>query len=880
MEKRIKLLMLEDSIEDAEIVRNELAKTGLDFVIKLVDNKDEFEKMLNKFKPDIILSDYLMPGFNGLAALEIVKEKGFDIPYIFVSGHIGEDLAIEALHRGATDYVLKDKLTKLVPAITRVLKEKEEHQKRNAAEIALKESEEKYRTVVNSLNIILFILDNDGTIIFVQGKGLEALNLKAENLVGSSIIGRYSDIQIQMADGINISGKDAFQKVLKGYIVHGISKIQNRYQEVKLVPQRNIYNVIIRIVGIANDITELILVSDRLRESEDRYRSIYENAPIGILSISHDGKFLNANPAFQQIIGYNENELQNLSFNEITFDDDLDLSKKALDDLYLNNKDYVQFEKRYVKKNKEVVWTNLTATAVRDAQKKLLYTISMVEDISKKKKAEDKLRESENRYRLLFERNLAGVFSSTLDGHLFSCNQAFADIFGFSNMEEIYNTHASNLYPNLEKRAEFMNYLKDKRIVKNYELELKKKTGDTIWVLLNAEIVDDPISGDQFLQGTLVDITEKKKAEIEIKESEERFRQLAENISEVFWMSDPLKEKMLYVSPSYEKIWNKTRQELYDNPKAWLESILEEDRIRIEKNYIAKQNSSEYDEEYRIVNSNGTIKWIRDRGFPIRNGKKEIYRIAGIATDITDRKTAIEQIIKAKEKAEEADKLKSEFLAQMSHEIRTPINTILSYNSLIKEELFDKINARWNDAFNSIEMAGKRLIRTIDLILNMSLIQSGKIEIKFEEIDIYPILIHLVNEFSAIAQEKKLEIKLNNIIQDTIIKSEEYIVSQVFQNLIDNAIKYTKSGKVEINIFRNNGKKLCVEIRDTGIGISEKYLLQMFEPFSQEDTGYSRRYEGVGLGLALVKNYIDLIKGKIEVESIKNKGSVFTVIFN
>ncbi len=753
MEKRIKLLMLEDSKEDAEIIRNELSKTGFDFVIKLVDNKTDFEKTLIEFEPEIILSDYLMPGFNGLAALKLVKEKALDIPYIFVSGHIGEDLAIEALHNGATDYVLKDKLSKLNPTIIRVLKEKEEKQKVKEIEIELRESEEKYRTIVNSLNIILFIFDFNGIIKFVQGKGLESLNLKVENLIGSSIKYSYKKIKIQTNEGIIISGEEAFHNVLEGNVVHGISNFQNRYFEIKLVPQKNeIYN---RVVGIVNDITELVELNDRLKESEERYRNIYENAPIGILSFSNNGKLLNANPAFQNILGFDESELQNLSISDLTFNDDFTVSNNNFTEMKLNKKDLVQFEKRYVKKNKEVIWANVTASAIRDEKKNFLYTITMVEDI-----------------------------------------------------------------------------------------------------------------------------TNKKNAENEIKESEERFRQLAENISEVFWMSDPLKEKIIYVSPSYEKIWGKPRNQLYENSKIWIDSILKEDWEKIGSNYIERQNNNEYDVEYRIINSDGKIRWIRDRAFPILNDKKEVYRIAGIAADITEVKNAIEQIINAKEKAEEADKLKSEFLAQMSHEIRTPINTILNYNSLIKEELLNQNGIKWASAFNSIDIAGKRLIRTIDLILNMSMIQSGKVEINSEYVNMYSLLIQLVNEFKIIAQEKKLELNLNNISMNTIINSDEYIVTQIFQNLIDNAIKYTKQGKVEVNVYNNDENKLCVDIKDTGIGISEKYLLQIFEPFTQEDTGYSRRYEGVGLGLALVKNYAHLIHAKITVESEKNKGSVFRIIFN
>ncbi len=253
--------------------------------------------------------------------------------------------------------------------------------------------------------------------------------------------------------------------------------------------------------------------------------------------------------------------------------------------------------------------------------------------------------------------------------------------------------------------------------------------------------------------------------------------------------------------------------------------------------------------------------------------------LVGVAMDITDMKRAREELLIAKEKAEKSDKLKSEFLAQMSHEIRTPINAIINFISLIKEDVADKVDKDSMDGFASIDSASKRIIRTIDLILNMSEIQTGTFERTPREFDLYNNIIkNLMGEFHEQAKLKGLDLNIRKQADQTNIFADEYSVSQIFINLIDNAIKYTKQGKVKICINRSE-KKLLVEVRDTGIGISKEYLPHLFDPFSQEEQGYSRSFEGVGLGLALVKKYCEINKADIEIESEKNKGSVFRVIF-
>lgn len=264
---------------------------------------------------------------------------------------------------------------------------------------------------------------------------------------------------------------------------------------------------------------------------------------------------------------------------------------------------------------------------------------------------------------------------------------------------------------------------------------------------------------------------------------------------------------------------------------------------------------------------------------PIKDYEGNVIAIATISRDVSDLVLAEQKMKEAKEKAEKADKMKSEFLAQMSHEIRTPINTILSFTSLLQEELSRNIDSELEDVFKIIGNAGKRIIRTIDLLLNMSELQTGSYHHYPQDILLgEEVLEPLFFEFKPLAEKKNLELNYH-FSGDFKIHIDEYTVSQIFNNLIDNAIKYTEEGNIAIKLYTKEDKT-AVEISDTGIGIKEEYLPDLFLPFSQEEQGYTRRFEGNGLGLALVKKYCELNNAEIYVNSKKQTGTKFTVIFN
>jgi PAS domain S-box-containing protein len=370
----------------------------------------------------------------------------------------------------------------------------------------------------------------------------------------------------------------------------------------------------------------------------------------------------------------------------------------------------------------------------------------------------------------------------------------------------------------------------------------------------------------------------KHRMERKLKENEERFKSLVENSSiGIFRLSNT--GKILHGNPSFIKLLGYTNlKELVG--KDLSEFIVGGEKKKIDLVELIKEKKTIGRQKIELLNLNNDMVVV-SLGGNIVKYEDEILYFDGTIEDITIQQLYEQELIKAKEKAEESDRLKTEFLAGMSHEIRTPINTIMSYLSLLNDELNNTPNSHFKDIFSAIEIGSLRLTRTIDSILNMAQFQAGTFDVFKIDVDLMEdVLNNLYEEFKFTAKQRGLELKISNTSQNTKINGDKYSLSQLFVNLIDNALKYTREGNVAISVFDDDEGNLCVDIQDTGIGISEKFLPTLFKPFTQEEQGYKRKFDGNGLGLALVKKYCELNEGVIKVSSEKNKGTKFSVKFS
>lgn len=362
----------------------------------------------------------------------------------------------------------------------------------------------------------------------------------------------------------------------------------------------------------------------------------------------------------------------------------------------------------------------------------------------------------------------------------------------------------------------------------------------------------------------------------------EFFTLLAEKSRYVFWLAGVGQQQLYYVSPTYEHIWGRSCQSLYDNPDSWLECVHPEDRERVEKSLTARDMTAkavtQYGEWYRIIRSDGEVRWIKDSCFTLHNDKGDCVGLAGITEDVTYTKLREQALIDAKEKAEAANRAKSEFLAMVSHELRLPLTAILGMAQLLSLDCLLPVQ---HEQVKDIVEASERLLGVIDDLLDLSKLEAGKMELQLASLDLRKLLEEIATMLTFQAKSKGLEL-LVSYDEDApyLVLGDARAIRQIVLDLVDNALKFTEQGYILIRVRCQEQTAqqahLVLSIEDTGVGIAADKLQIIFERFNQGDTSYRRRYDGAGLGLTISKAYTELMGGIMMVESQAGKGSIFS----
>ena len=625
--------------------------------------------------------------------------------------------------------------------------------------------------------------------------------------------------------------------------------------------------------GIYRDITEKKKTEIAIRESEEKFRKLAEKSLVGVYIIQ-DGVFRYVNPKLAEIFGYSPDEIINIkSPSDLTYPDDRKTVSENIDYRLSGIVDSIAYSFRGVKKDNTVIDVDVFGANSTIGNKPAV--IGTLLDTTEKKLADRALKESEKKYRTIIEAANDAIITVDIEsGKIIDVNKQTERLTGHSRNELLGKSHLF-LHPKEEWEHYsliFGNVVQRKQKISPGDVYVQHKNGDRIPVeISNSKYT---LSGRDVIQGIFRDLSERKKVEEEIRKLSRAVEQSPSAI-----MITGMQGEIEYVNPYFCKVTGYSIQEVIGkNPRILKSGSTSDNEYKDMWKTIAK--GKEWRGEFHNRKKNGELYWEQASISPVRDEKGIITHYIAIKEDITEKKRMQQELLVAKEKAEESDKMKSEFLSQMSHEIRTPLNVILSYNSFLKDELSETINEDIKLSFDSIDSAGKRLLRTIDMILNLAAIQKGKIDIELDPVDVGAILTGLSREFEFQAREKKLYLKLELPPGKIIIPGDDYLLSEIFQNLLNNALKYTREGGIDIRAEIINDGRVKIDIRDTGIGISKKYLPKLFLPFTQEETGYTRKFEGNGLGLALVKNYLDLLKAEISVESEKDRGTTFSIIFD
>lgn len=379
----------------------------------------------------------------------------------------------------------------------------------------------------------------------------------------------------------------------------------------------------------------------------------------------------------------------------------------------------------------------------------------------------------------------------------------------------------------------------------NDELEMRVTARTTALCLANERLQQE--------------LFERQQAEIALRDSEEKFRQLAENIQDVFWISNPEKTHLIYVSPAYELIWGRRCERLYGSFRDWIDAIHPEDRKQVETILFDTIIQSQYQQEYRIVRPDGSVRWIRDRGFPIKNESGEVVRVAGIAEDISDSRV-IEQ-------------MKNEFISVVSHELRTPLTSIRGSLGLLASGVLKNKPETANKMLEIADQDTERLVRLVNDILDLDRLETYKVTFVKQWCDAETLIQKAVEPLQALAEEN--QITLGIIPTSLQIWAEPDRIIQTLVNLLSNGIKFSPPKSTVTIRVQNLGDRVLFEVKDQGRGIPTDKLETIFGRFQQVDASDSRSKGGTGLGLTICRSIVQQHGGKIWVESGVGEGSRF-----
>ena len=474
--------------------------------------------------------------------------------------------------------------------------------------------------------------------------------------------------------------------------------------------------------------------------------------------------------------------------------------------------------------------------------------------------------EGENKYRSLFYDNKSVMFLvNPKTGDIVDANKSACLFYGYS-FKQITSLKVSqiNTLSEEEIKVEMNKSLKAKK--QKFSFKHRLANG----VIRDVEVYSGKVSlsGTELLYSTVHDVTERKLAKAKVYKLTASIEQ-----SPLSVVITDLNGVIEYVNPYFSILTGYDSNELIgNNPKILNSGVQSKAFYKELWNTILAGNR--WEGEICNKKKNGDLFWESAIISPLKNKNGEILNFVGIKEDISGRKKMIEELVLAKEKAEESDRLKSAFLANMSHEIRTPMNGILGFTNLLLEPNLD--NDTKDEFIRLINQSGQRMLNTVNDLVEISKIEAGMVKVYISPINVYECINNLIGFFQIQAQKKGLalifdvELSLTHLILSTDIGKLESILT----NLIKNAIKFTTKGSITVYYIIVDGfVEFC--IKDTGIGVSQHYLSAIFNRFQQADIGETRAFEGSGLGLAITKSYVEMLGGKIWIESIEDEGSQF-----
>ncbi|HKJ80393.1 MAG TPA: PAS domain S-box protein, partial [Ignavibacteriaceae bacterium] len=710
----------------------------------------------------------------------------------------------------------------------------------------LKASEHRLRSTLDNMMEGCQILGYDYRYLYLNKSAVEQSRLPEKYLLGKTILECYPGVEkTEMFAQLKLCMEKRSPQKMENEFTYPDESKEWFTLSFEPVPEG--------VFILSQNITQHKKAQEEIRKLS---RAI-EQSPVSVLITNPSGNIEYVNDRFCEMSGYTREEVigKNPRILKSGYQDNV--FYKDLWDTIRSGKEW-RGEIQNKKKEGTIYWESIIISPILNDKKELTHFVSVQEDITERKAYQQSL----NIFRTLIDQsNDAIELIDPETGRVLDCNEKAFNELGYTR-DEYLELKVFDYDVNLDQDKFFktIESLKTKGSL-IFESALEHKNGQYLPVEVNIKYIK--LNRD-YVVAIIRDITQRKQSEEKLKFSEEKYRNLVDNALVGVYESN-LEGEFTFVNKILlDTLGLNTPEDLKNNK---IVQLYAKSSDRNEFINSLKENGfvTNYEIDFNIKGK-GIIH-------TLLSARLKGNKITGMILDVTKKKDAENAMREAKEKAEEMNRLKDSFLANMSHELRTPLIGILGYAELLEQELKDE---NLINMVNVIRSSGKRLNKTLNNILDISKIESEVYHLNLEKKNLIDPLTEQIKLFTPVAEEKN--IKINFSYPETSLESQidELLFVSIIDNILSNAIKYTVEGKIDVMAKKENNMAV-IEFMDTGIGIAEKSLELIFEPFRQVSEGYSREYEGTGLGLSLVNKCTVLMGGTIAVKSEVGKGTTFTL---